>query len=84
MDNSPEKNINIDAAIRQYRKNKERALQYNKDHPEKCRIRLKWNYDKTKIESPEKYQAMLLKNKQKLSRKKVSQNKNSIVIFKIP
>ena len=82
MDNSPEKNINIDAAIRQYRKNKERALQYNKDHPEKCRIRQKRNYDKTKIESPEKYQAMLLKKN--ISRKKVSQNKNSIVIFKIP
>ena len=68
-------NINMDKAISQYLKNKERSLKYNKEHPEKCRIRQKRNYDKTKIESPEKYQAMLLKKKQNYLEKKLAKIK---------
>ena len=63
-------NINIEVAVRQYIKIKERVIKYNKEHPEKCRVRQKKNYDKMKLEEPEKYKAMLEKKTFKLSSKK--------------
>jgi hypothetical protein len=66
-------NINMDKAISQYLKNKERSLQYNKEHPEKCRERQLRNYHKTKTENPEKHQAMLDRKKAKYLQKKLAQ-----------
>ena len=49
MDNTDSEKKNIEVALRQYMKNKERVLKYNKEHPEKCRVRQKRNYDKMKL-----------------------------------
>jgi len=66
-------NINIEVAVRQYIKNKERVIKYNKEHPEKCRVRQKKNYDKMKLEEPEKYKAMLEKKRLNYQAKKIIQ-----------
>ena len=66
-------NINIEVAVRQYIKNKERVIKYNKEHPEKCRVRQKKNYDKMKLEEPEKYKAMLEKKRLNYHAKKIIQ-----------
>ena len=62
MENNTPETINI--ALTQYFKNIDRVKKYNKEHPDKCRVRQKRNYDKMKIEHPEKYNDMLLKKKQ--------------------
>ena len=66
-------NINIEAAVRQYLKNKERVIKYNKEHPEKCRVRQKKNYDKMKLEEPEKFKAMLERKRLNYQAKKLIQ-----------
>ena len=66
-------NINIEAAVRQYIKNKERVIKYNKEHPEKSRIRQKKNYDKMKLEEPDKHKAMLEKKRLNYQAKKIIQ-----------
>ena len=66
-------NINIEVAVRQYLKNKERVIKYNKEHPEKCRIRQKKYYDKMKSEEPDKYKAMLEKKRLNYQAKKIIQ-----------
>ena len=62
-------NINLDVAIRQYQKNKQRVIEYNKANPEKCRERQQRNYHKTKEQNPEKHLAMLARKKIKYQEK---------------
>jgi len=52
---------------------KERTIKYNKEHPEKCRVRQKKNYDKMKLEEPEKYKAMLERKRLNSQAKKITQ-----------
>lgn len=67
-------NINMDVAVRQYLKNKERVIEYNKANPEKCRERQQRNYHKTKEQNPEKHLAMLARKKLKYQEKKLAKN----------
>ena len=60
-------------AYTQYRKNIDRVIQYNKEHPDKCRVRQKKNYQNTKNTDPEKYKEMLEKKRLYYLNKKESQ-----------
>jgi hypothetical protein len=73
MDNTDSEKKNIEIALRQYIKNKERVIKYNKEHPEKCRVRQKKNYDKIKLEEPEKYKAMLERKRLNYQAKNLTQ-----------
>ena len=62
-------------AYNQYRKNIDRVIQYNKEHPDKCRVRQKKNYQNTKNTDPEKYKEMLEKKRLYYLNKKEAQKK---------
>jgi hypothetical protein len=62
-------------AYNQYRKNIDRVIQYNKEHPDKCRVRQKRNYQNTKNTNPEKYKEMLEKKRLNYINKKEAQKK---------
>ena len=64
--------INMEVAISQYLKNKQRVIEYNRLNPEKCRERQHRNYHKTKVENPEKHLAMLARKKIKYQEKKLA------------
>ncbi len=70
--------VNVELAIRQYLKNKQRVIDYNKAHPDKCRERQLRNYHKTKEQNPEKHAAMLAQKKIKYQEKKLSEIVNKI------
>ena len=64
--------VNVDIAVAQYIKSKNRVLKYNKEHPEKLKVWQKTYYDNLKLNHPEKYQQMLDKKREKYLLKKQS------------
>ena len=60
-----EKTINLDAAARMYRKHLERMSVYQKKHKQLCRDKTQKYITKLKDETPEKYEAILEKNRKR-------------------
>ena len=83
MEKTPDQNIEdisnkiLLTAYNQYRKNIDRVIQYNKEHPDKCRVRQKRNYQNTKNTNPEKYKEMLEKKRLNYINKKEAQKSTS-------
>jgi len=61
-------------AYKQYRKNIDRVIQYNKENPDKCRNRQNKNYKKTKESDPVKYKEMLERKRLYYINKKALKN----------
>lgn len=65
-------------AYMQYCKNLNRVKQYNKENPDKCKIRQNRYYHKLKEENPDKHIEMLKRKKEYYQNKKAMQiNKKS-------
>ena len=64
--------INVDAAINQYKKHLEAVKKYQKDHPDKMSEKAKRYYENKKLSNPEAYKLMLEKKKEQYKNKKLN------------
>jgi hypothetical protein len=63
-------NININSAIRLYKKHQEAVKKYQQENPAKMKEKAKRYYDKLKESNPEQYKSMLEKKKEQYRQKK--------------
>ena len=74
-----EENINVDAAVRMYRKHLKRMSDYQKQNKQLCRDKTQKYITKLKAETPEKYEAILAKSRkryQEVTKPRKAQEKN--------
>jgi hypothetical protein len=71
-------NINIELAVKQYKKHLEAVKKYQKEHPEKMSEKAKKYYQNLKVSNPDAYKKMLDIKKEKYKLRKL--NKTSIEI----
>jgi len=67
-------NININSAIRLYKKHQEAVKKYQQENPAKMKEKAKRYYDKLKESNPEQYKSMLEKKKEQYRQKKEFKN----------
>ena len=69
-------NININSAIRLYKKHLHAVKKYQQENPEKMKIKSRKYYGKQKESNPEKYKLMLEKKKEQYNIKKLQKATN--------
>ena len=67
-------NININSAIRLYKKHQEAVKKYQQENPIKMKEKAKRYYNKLKDSNPEQYKIMLEKKKEQYQQKKALKN----------
>ena len=71
-------NININCAIRLYKKHLNAVKKYQQENPDKMKEKAKRYYEKKKETNPEQYKNMLEKKKQQYQLKKAFKNSASL------